>query len=400
MDAELSSEVGPVGRLFKGIVDLFWALSQRILVLKFKERQKIALRDEFGRFYFWGDGFYPFEGRLDEILFNSRRLRSRVLSVLAEIGEILCNGKTGTGPGLLLHYSYGYRAGLTISCAQGLFALVNRDFSDEKLNQQRLDVLSQIEVVQQSLEETLSADSDSGSDLSGKCDPLEEIISDLKSRIRCLIDLGPSLDRPAADAGVAEVAERGPTAGAPFKVSGPAEIWTRKIIDSFPNISISLAERFGEANWHRYQRVWNKLQEMDALSLSSDDGEEDSNDEDNDEVAGLPDFSDATRSTRHQSSIFSSQGKPSYGGTTATSISQPGFDYAFPRSQRRRIAKDIRSQATYTSVMTEDRGNRGWLRIPKYPQAAMLGKPFRCTVCGEKLKDVMNQTDWKFGSTC
>ena len=96
MEAELSSEVGAVGRLFKSCVDLYWTLSQRILALDFKKSQKEALRDVFGSFYLWGEGFYPFEGRLDEILVNSTRLRNRVLAVLVEIGEILCSERTGT----------------------------------------------------------------------------------------------------------------------------------------------------------------------------------------------------------------------------------------------------------------------------------------------------------------
>ncbi len=95
MEVELSSEVGAVGQLFKSCVDLYWALLQRILVMKFGDRQKEALRDVFGGFYFWGDGFYPFEGRLDLILVNSSRLRNRVLAVLIDVGEILCSERTG-----------------------------------------------------------------------------------------------------------------------------------------------------------------------------------------------------------------------------------------------------------------------------------------------------------------
>ena len=53
------------------------------------------------------------------------------------------------------------------------------------------------------------------------------------------------------------------------------------------------------------------------------------------------------------------------------------------------------SQATYTSVMTNDQGERGWLKIPAMPKAAESGKSFRCTVCGEKQKDIINQTEWK-----
>ena len=112
MEAELSSEVGAVGRLFKSCVDLYWALLQRILILDFKAPQKEALRDVFGGFYFWGDGFYPIEGRLDEILVNSSRLRNRVLAVLVEIGEILCSERTGTQ---ILRFVLSYQ-GLLLDC--------------------------------------------------------------------------------------------------------------------------------------------------------------------------------------------------------------------------------------------------------------------------------------------
>jgi hypothetical protein len=95
METDLSPEVGSAGRLFKGNVDLFWALLQRLDAVKLTKAQKTALRDEFGRLYFWGDGYYPYEGRLDEILSNSSRLRHRVMSVLVEIGEIICKDKTG-----------------------------------------------------------------------------------------------------------------------------------------------------------------------------------------------------------------------------------------------------------------------------------------------------------------
>ena len=80
-------------------------------MLRFKDSQKDALRDVFGKFYFWGDGFYPYEGRLDEILANSSRLRNCVITVLVEVGEILCNEKTGIGTDLgCLPRLYLYRS--------------------------------------------------------------------------------------------------------------------------------------------------------------------------------------------------------------------------------------------------------------------------------------------------
>lgn len=387
MEAELSSEVGPAGRLFKSSVDLFWALLQRTSILNLKTAQKDALRDEFGKFYFWGDGYYPFEGRLDEILYNSSRLRYRVLSVLGEVGEILCNEKTGTF--LISSGIRSIRPVKPLIYLQGLFALVNRNFGDAKLNRQRVDVQDLIDVIRQSLEDPASSDSDADYDYGEEGELFEDVIRDLQSRNRCLMDLSASLDRPAPDT---DVFEKGAPVPAPFQVSGPAEIWTRKVLDTYQDINVTLAERLGEANWERYQRISKKLEIVVALDSDDDD-------DDNDDLGDLPIFSEATKSTKDQSSIFGARGESSRFGTTATSVSQSGFDYSFPMARKRALAKDARSQATYTSTMSDDQGQRGWLRIPALPiKEADLGKAFRCTVCGEKLQEVMNRTDWKFAA--
>lgn len=107
-------------------------------------------------------------------------------------------------------------------------------------------------------------------------DLLEEIIADLRSRNQCLTDLSGLLDGPAADA---DINERRATPIVSFKISGTAEVWTRKAIDSFPQIDVTLAERLGEANWQRYQRVSKKLNgtdySEDQSGSGSDDSEED-----------------------------------------------------------------------------------------------------------------------------
>ncbi|KAK4691720.1 hypothetical protein P7C71_g5341, partial [Lecanoromycetidae sp. Uapishka_2] len=365
MEAELSSEVGAVGRLFKSCIDLYWALVQRILILKFKEPQKQALRDAFGKFYFWGDGFYPFDGRLDEILANSNRLRNRVLLVLIDIGELLCHEKTG------------------------LFALIGKTFDDDKLNHQRQEVRALIEGIHESLDDASGSgsESDSGSDVSEAGSLLEDIISDLRSRNQCLFDLSGSLERPAADADLEEIRH---TDISNFKVSGPAEVWTRKIVDNYPEIDVTLAERLGEANWQRYQRVSKKLDDAEPFE---DKSESEDTDDESDRVGDLPEFTETTKSSADPSSIFSSVGRQT--NTTGTSVSKNDFDYSFPLARKRRIAKDLRSQATYTSVVTNDQGERGWLKIPAMPKAVGLGKSFRCTVCGDKQKDIINQTTWK-----
>ena len=130
----------------------------------------------------------------------------------------------------------------------------------------------------------------------------------------------------------------------------------------------------------------------DAEPVEDDNESEDTDDED-DGLGDLPDFTETTKSSADPSSIFSSVGGQTH--TTGTSVSNNAFDYAFPVARKRRVDKDLKSQATYTSVMTNDQGERGWLKIPAMPKAVESGKNFRCTVCGEKQKDIINQTEWK-----
>ena len=371
MEAELSSEVGAAGRLFNGCIDIYWALISRISTLKYKGQQKQALRTEFGRLYFWGDGFYPSEGRLDEILANSSRLKNRVLSIFVEIGETLCNGKTG------------------------LYALVSQVLDDKRLRDQRQEVLALTEGIRETLDDAVSSGSegDSGSDVSDQSNLLPNIIYSLRARIQCLIDLTGSLERPAVDADFENV-ETAQLAA--LEVTGPAEIWTRKIVDTFPKIDMSLAQRLGEANWQRYRRVSEKLEQAEPFeedSVREDEDESTDGGSENDELGDPPDFTVTTKSSAGPTSIFSSIGGKS--GTTGTSISGPNFGYVFPRARRQRLAKDLRSQATYTSVFSNDQGERGWLSIPSLPKGADEGKAFQCTVCGDRLKDIIDWTEWK-----
>ena len=265
--------------------------------------------------------------------------------------------------------------------------------NDPELASQSLELRSLIEVILESLDEATSSDSDTDSETNDNEELLVEIISQLRARNRCLIDLSATLDRPAADADFAELEKSRPSSlnhPSSFNISGPAESWTRKVLDTFPSINITLAERLGEANWQRYQRVTKKLEAMVPLDSDSDSTEY----SENDEVPELLGLTETNISSRDQSSVFSSQAPKSSGiGTTAPSMSQPNFENTFPR--RKHIVKDVRSQATYTSVLTDDQGERGWLRIPALPKNALLGKAFQCTVCGEKQKGIMNRTDWK-----
>ena len=176
-----------------------------------------------------------------------------------------------------------------------------------------------------------------------------------------------------------------------FKVSGPAEIWIRRILDTHHNIDLTLAGRLGEANWQRFQTI---SERMDAV----EDADYESIDDEWDDLGELLVLSQKTESTRDQSSVSSPLGirGSGIGTTTATSISQSGFDCTSPLSLKGTVAKDPWSQATYTSVLADGRGERGWLRIPALPiNEEELGNPFKCTICGERLLEIMTRSDWK-----
>lgn len=99
MEIELPSDARVAGPLFKSCIHLFWLLIQEIDTVEgLQEEQKLALRDEFARFYFWGRGFNIRKGGLDKILRLSVSLRDQTISLLMDVGRTLCSRETGKLP--------------------------------------------------------------------------------------------------------------------------------------------------------------------------------------------------------------------------------------------------------------------------------------------------------------
>ncbi|KAK4951667.1 hypothetical protein LTR66_013831 [Elasticomyces elasticus] len=86
----------------------------------------------------------------------------------------------------------------------GVFRLIGRDDRDDQLRQQREELLCQIKAVPGSPEEPNSTYDESYSDIGQGNGTIEEIVDGLRSRDRCLKDLGVSLERRAQDAIVLE----------------------------------------------------------------------------------------------------------------------------------------------------------------------------------------------------
>ena len=172
--------------------------------------------------------------------------------------------------------------------------MVNDHCGDAKLSQQRVDLRNLLDAVHETLEGPVSSDSNASSTSSTADDKLKEAIVDSRSGNQCLIDIAASLDRPAPDA---ELRETKALVTALFQASSLAEIWTRKILDTYLDIDLTLAERLGKANWQRYQRLSQKSATIGEADNESDVGEID-------QLGARPIFSENTLSTKDRKINF------------------------------------------------------------------------------------------------
>lgn len=217
------------------------------------------------------------------------------------------------------------------------------------------------------------------------------MLEELQTYVGCLKKLTLSLEHPAPDPVDAEIRT---VLAIAFKVPKPAEPWCRRVTDKFQDIDIRLAERLGEANWHRFERVTKKLEEASDGEVS--DGESENGElENKDPNIPLPQTESAISTATKSSFVYNSiLGTDSLGGkstiTTANTIlSNSGGEFR-PKEQR----DDTASQATWTSIIS-DMGDISKLHVPKLPTEALVKKSFRCTVCGDRLCNVKDQLSWK-----
>jgi hypothetical protein len=166
------------------------------------------------------------------------------------------------------------------------------------------------------------------------------------------MELLPSLER--SETMSKKEANVDPIPRSSFRVSEPASYFVSHVIDKFRNADIKLAERLGEANWQRHERI---RHQVEASTGSEDD----------DPPAAYSVFQPF--SMFHDSGIGTS--KP------ATS------SYAMSNA----------SHASFLTSVAER--SRGALRVPETPAEVGLGKPFQCEICGHTLSKIKNRIDWK-----
>ena len=185
-----------------------------------------------------------------------------------------------------------------------------------------------------------------------------DIVEELRSHIRYLVELGPSLQQNLLYARKARIKSVYPPI-VPFHLSDPAKIYVSLIREKYRTAKDQLVDRLGESNWQRHRIVREKMEniktqpEEENISV----GERDQD---------VPYSAFRPCSTFHDSGI----------GTSVPA----NTEYA-------------PSHTSFQSSNVED--TQGSLRVPPTPEEVGAGKPFQCPFCGGTLLNLKNRIDWK-----
>lgn len=216
--------------------------------------------------------------------------------------------------------------------------------------------------------------SDSDLDSESSSDAIDELFQDLGTYMEILADLTPALMAPASDVLIEE--EIASSTEVLSGVSEPARPFVLAIRDRFPSLDTTIVRRLGEANWHRRQRLCDKLSASTVQEVERPRYE--------------------IVSARSESRLESSFGRQSnyVSVTTRTDFSEASiFDRVstFPTSSRYSIAESVTSFAS-SAASGSDLGRR---RVPVLPDDHDFELPFQCQICGEMLSQIRHRADWK-----
>ena len=343
---------GFVAKLFTTI-NRAMALLARVLSIT-KDEAHQQYRNEFERFFLWGQGLSIVDGDLDEVLAYSKELHFRVLSLLLRLGAVVLQG-------------------------------LSRDPlpSSQVLTEQCDDlrtILDATETMLQELEPDESARPYTPSEADASEYEVTEILEETSIYVDCLLDLSPSLDNPALDVQVEASDERPTQAMESFTVaSEEALIYCRKIRDRFEMLPKYLVERLAEKNVLRAAA----LREMRSRPTKHEAAIRDDITESLFSTTD-PRFTETTKSTAPSSSVFSSVMKSSSRWSKASPSGQvPVLEL-----------DDNASEATFASFSTAASAiSLGRPRVPPMPE--IQGDGFNCTICFSRVTNVKSRKEWK-----
>jgi hypothetical protein len=303
------------------------------------KNQQTALKNQYQILRLWGDDFGVLHGELDKRLEGSRAIKSLTLSLLTALARSLISGL----PRLVSDDFSGTR--------RCLFGPEN--FQGLRACSSDLDaVLCEVERFKQ---DEFSSDNDESdgdnSDAEDSEEELEvgELLDDLRTIAQSLLDLSPSIERPAKDPDYTRLEAR-PVDTLEIPERSPHQYYSDLIREKHPCADPELIEVLGRANWERYKLLQSKREQ---------------NEQETEGVVPI-DYT-CGASSFYDSGLGSSV--PS--GMAATSYAQ--------------------SMTSKASSYAD--GNRP--RIPPLPEGAKDGKPFPCDACGRRIIIKTNR-QWRY----
>ncbi|KAM5367170.1 hypothetical protein ACJZ2D_010160 [Fusarium nematophilum] len=340
---------GLVAKLFTAITKLMASLT------KISSEANIELhrrwRNEYERFFLWGQGLSVADGDLDEVLALSKELQFQVLSLLHQVGTA------------------------------AIQALSRKTVPSSQVLADECDSLrSLLAVTETTLQEPGAYEDgrpNTPSDVS-ECEETE-IIQELAIYIDCLLDLSSSLEKPAFDLPVACAVESRNDEET-FNVSSEeALIYCRKIRDRFEALPKYLVERLATANVSRFTALRDMRSRPAKQEVLVDNVV-------TEKLFSTTDFrfTETTQSKATPSSVFSASLQPS------TEWSEASFSGHTPIP----AFNGTESDATFASFSTlASSVNSGRPRVPAMPERQ--GDGFDCPFCFSRIRHVESRKDWK-----
>lgn len=192
-----------------------------------------------------------------------------------------------------------------------------------------------------------SEGSDSESSSESVSDDWDQIASDMRTDVECLIDLEPLIKCPFIDSRKAKSHQTQTTETPQWT---PLKLYSDRIANRFPVAQAELVERLARANWDRFQRI---QLEKERNIVNRDD----------ERVAQEADLTTPTET----GSAFQDSG----------------------------LGTSLRTGSRYAeTVMSYKQDNGHSIKVPQLPPEAKNGTPFCCLACGRRVR-IRGDTMWK-----
>lgn len=369
---ELSRHVVNPNRLATEIYECSLTIFLRLVQPSLAEpavQQRI--RTQLQRFRLWGSDFDAREGGLDDKIANSDRVKDVLLQEL------------GRQANALINLAHRLKQDTELEGVVARFKILNDQYlrTDHNIGAGEEDHEHDLLYSASVLDEITS----SGSEVStiDESSEIDELLQDIRFCNDCLFGLGSVLQDSAES--IVPDFERADksTAVNPSLLHNTAWSYISSVLEAYPSIDRDLAQRLGEANEQRYNRLQTRRDKATTKDpvIETDDSSEESVGE------------CSAVQTDDQASTGFAQSESTVPSTELSSV----FDTITLLRKNLKGNKSSKAPLSVTTFASSLDGNNEQRRgrgLPKMPDDQPWGIAFNCTLCGDKLSNVWSSAEW------